>query len=116
MLPPIMRLGVAAAGAALCVTLGSATQAQSKPHPHSNDGHITSPEYAAFLDEMRISGAIPGISVGVVRLTDDREPEVQFASSGRRTEEGGNGHDMTTDVRLASRVADLHLDLLSVRM
>ena len=60
---------------------------------------ILSPEWHAFIEQLRQTDSLPGVSVGVVRFGEDKEPEVQLASWGRKTEEG-NGHDLTTDVRL----------------
>ncbi|EJF60228.1 beta-lactamase/transpeptidase-like protein [Dichomitus squalens LYAD-421 SS1] len=48
------------------------------------------------MDEIRQNGTIPGISVGVVRLAENKEPIIQLASSGRKTEEG-NGLDLSPD-------------------
>ena len=59
---------------------------------------LLSAPFLSFVDEIRQNGSIPGISIGVVRLGEDKEPFVQLASSGRKTEEG-NGHDLTGDVR-----------------
>ena len=59
---------------------------------------ILSPEWHAYIEQLRQDDSIPGISVGVVRFGESKEPEVQFASFGRKTEEG-DGHDMTPDVR-----------------
>ena len=59
---------------------------------------LLSPSFISFVDEIRKNGSIPGISIGVVRLGEDKEPVVQLAASGRKTEEG-NGHDLTPDVR-----------------
>ncbi|TBU36177.1 beta-lactamase/transpeptidase-like protein [Dichomitus squalens] len=50
----------------------------------------------SYVDEIRQNGTIPGISIGVVRLGENKEPIIQLASSGRKTEEG-NGHDLTPD-------------------
>ena len=55
------------------------------------------PQLLSYVDEIRQNGSIPGISIGVVRLGENREAVVQLASSGRKTE-AGNGHDLTTDV------------------
>ena len=59
---------------------------------------LLSAPFLSFVDEIRQNGSIPGISIGVVRLGEDKEPFVQLAASGRKTEEG-NGHDLTGDVR-----------------
>ena len=67
---------------------------------HSNA--ILSPEWHTFIEQLRQTDSLPGVSVGVVRFGEDKEPEVQLASWGRKTEEG-NGHDLTTDVRLYFR-------------
>ena len=58
---------------------------------------LLSASFLSFVDEIRKNGSIPGISIGVVRLGEDKQPIVQLASSGRKTE-GGNGHDLTPDV------------------
>ncbi|KAM5537319.1 hypothetical protein V8D89_009049 [Ganoderma adspersum] len=57
---------------------------------------LLSAPFLSFVDEIRQNGSIPGISIGVVRLGEDKEPFVQLAASGRKTEEG-NGHDLTGD-------------------
>ncbi|PIL26220.1 hypothetical protein GSI_11975 [Ganoderma sinense ZZ0214-1] len=57
---------------------------------------IVSPEWHAYIEQLRQNDSLPGISVGVVRLGEDKKPEVQLASWGRRTEEG-DGHNMTSD-------------------
>ncbi|EJF60227.1 beta-lactamase/transpeptidase-like protein [Dichomitus squalens LYAD-421 SS1] len=54
------------------------------------------PQLLSYVDEIRQNGTIPGISIGVVRLGKNKEPIIQLASSGRKTEEG-NGHDLTPD-------------------
>lgn len=59
---------------------------------------ILSPEWHAYIEQLRQDDSIPGISIGVVRFEEGKEPDVQFASFGRKTEEG-DGHDMTPDVR-----------------
>ena len=59
---------------------------------------LFSPRFSSFIDEIRRNGSIPGISVGVVRLGEDKQPIVQLGSWGQKTE-GGNGHDLTVDVR-----------------
>nr|VWO96016.1 Alcohol dehydrogenase 1 [Ganoderma boninense] len=64
---------------------------------------ILSPEWHAYIEQLRRNDSLPGISVGVVRFGEDREPEVQLASWGRRTEEG-HGHDMTPDAFLSTSV------------
>ena len=64
---------------------------QSPPIPHH--------QFAAFLEEIRANGSIPGISVGVVRLGNTSGYLSQFVSSGFKTE-GATKEDMTADVRL----------------
>ena len=59
---------------------------------------ILSPEWYAYIEQLRQNDSIPGISVGVVQIGEDKKPGVQLASWGRKTEEG-DGHDMTPDVR-----------------
>ncbi|PIL26205.1 hypothetical protein GSI_11960 [Ganoderma sinense ZZ0214-1] len=57
---------------------------------------LLSASFISFVDEIRKNGSIPGISVGVVRLGEGKEPVMQLAASGRKTEEG-SGHDLTAD-------------------
>nr|VWO99815.1 Polyketide synthase [Ganoderma boninense] len=64
---------------------------------------IVSPEWHAYIEQLRLNDSLPGISVGVVRFGEDKEPEVQLASWGRKTEEG-DGHDMTPDAFLSTSV------------
>lgn len=64
----------------------------------SSKESIFSPDFRAFVEELRINASIPGISVGAVRLSGDgKTPQVELASWGRKTEEG-DGHDLTPDV------------------
>ncbi|KAI1795410.1 beta-lactamase/transpeptidase-like protein [Ganoderma leucocontextum] len=57
---------------------------------------ILSLEWHAYIEQIRQNDSIPGISVGVVRVGEDKAPVMQLASWGRKTEEG-DGHDMTPD-------------------
>ncbi|KAI8992781.1 beta-lactamase/transpeptidase-like protein [Trametes punicea] len=57
---------------------------------------LLSPEFQAFVEELRSNASIPGISLGVVRLDDDKRPITQLASWGRKSEDG-DGHDLTPD-------------------
>ncbi|RPD64202.1 beta-lactamase/transpeptidase-like protein [Lentinus tigrinus ALCF2SS1-7] len=57
---------------------------------------VASPEFGGFIEEVMKNGSIPGISVGVVRLGEDKKPIVQLGSWGRKTEDG-NGHDLSPD-------------------
>ncbi|OJT11117.1 hypothetical protein TRAPUB_12401 [Trametes pubescens] len=63
----------------------------------SSKESIFSPDFRAFVEELRINASIPGISVGAVRFSGDgKTPQVELASWGRKTEEG-DGHDLTPD-------------------
>ncbi|EIW63119.1 beta-lactamase/transpeptidase-like protein [Trametes versicolor FP-101664 SS1] len=69
-----------------------------------SDGSILSPAFHAFVDEVRENASVPGISVGVVRLSgDNTKPQVELASWGRKTEDG-DANDLTTDAFLATSV------------
>ncbi|KAJ3002538.1 hypothetical protein NUW54_g4980 [Trametes sanguinea] len=57
---------------------------------------ILSPEFLSFVDELRNNVSIPGISLGVVRLNDDKQPVTQLAAWGRKTEDADED-DLTTD-------------------
>ncbi|KAH9855877.1 beta-lactamase/transpeptidase-like protein [Lenzites betulinus] len=55
---------------------------------------ITS-DVSIFVERILNGSAIPGVSLGVVRLNHtDKQPVVELAAWGRRTEEG-DGHDLT---------------------
>ncbi len=76
----------------------SATQEVFKfdPPGFRQSNGILSPEWHAYIEQIRQNDSISGISVGVVQVGEDNNPEVQLASWGRKTEDG---HDMTPDVR-----------------
>ncbi|KAI0669583.1 beta-lactamase/transpeptidase-like protein [Trametes maxima] len=63
-------------------------------------GPILSSKFYQFVEEVRKEAAIPGISIGVVRLDDEKQPVTQVASWGRKTEDG-DGHDLTPDTLFA---------------
>ena len=77
----------------------SATQA-----PLTVQSSTFSAQFDSFVDEIRRNASIPGISIGVVRLGEDKEPVVQLGSWGRKTEDG-DGHDLTGDVRSCIRMS-----------
>ncbi|KAI0645138.1 beta-lactamase/transpeptidase-like protein [Trametes meyenii] len=61
---------------------------------------ILSSKFYGFVEGVRNKASIPGISVGVVRLDDDKQPVTRLASWGRKTEDG-DGHDLTPDTLFA---------------
>ncbi|KAI0640979.1 beta-lactamase/transpeptidase-like protein [Trametes meyenii] len=64
--------------------------------PQATRGPILSSDFYEFVEDVRDKAAIPGISVGAVRLGDGKQPITQVASWGRKTEDG-DGHDLTPD-------------------
>lgn len=69
-----------------------------RPARRPSETFLGSPEFDGFIEEIMKNGSIPGVSLGVVRLGEDRQPIVQLGSWGRKTEDG-NGHDLSPDVR-----------------
>ena len=97
-------LGTALLLQVLAAGIAAGTQVVLQPPPPL--ASLASPEYNSFLDDVRRNASIPGVSVAVVRLGQDKEPVVQLATSGRKTEDG-DGHDLTVDVRRMSCIAIL---------
>ena len=89
-------------GVAGCAVLASQVPFQ-QPSSLSNGPNslLHLPGFSSFLDDIRKNASVPGISIGVVRLGADKQPVVQLATSGRKTEDG-DGHDLTADVRPAT--------------
>ncbi|KAM5537317.1 hypothetical protein V8D89_009047 [Ganoderma adspersum] len=87
------------------VVVASATQEVLKfdvPGFRQSNG-ILSPEWHAYIEQIRQNDSIPGVSIGVVRFGKDKNSEVQLASWGRKTEEG-DGHGITSNAFLSTSV------------
>ena len=54
---------------------------------------VITPELSAFVKNALEEAAIPGLSMGVVRLDESRSPTVELAAWGKQTEEG-DGNDV----------------------
>ncbi|KAI0327940.1 beta-lactamase/transpeptidase-like protein [Cubamyces sp. BRFM 1775] len=61
---------------------------------------VITPAVSAFVESVLNSSTIPGISMGVVRLDQSRQPIVEVAAWGRQTEES-EGHDLAPDALFA---------------
>lgn len=62
--------------------------------------HAITPELSQYITDLLTSAHVPGISLGVVHTSDDREhPDIELESWGRKTEEG-NGGDLDPEVSL----------------
>ena len=59
-----------------------------RPARRPSETFLGSPEFDGFIEEIMKNGSIPGVSLGVVRLGEDRQPIVQLGSWGRKTEDG----------------------------
>ncbi|PCH42876.1 beta-lactamase/transpeptidase-like protein [Wolfiporia cocos MD-104 SS10] len=57
---------------------------------------LITPELSAFIEGLRESAQIPGVTLGVVQLQDGQTPRVELNAWGRQTEEG-DGKDLTPD-------------------
>ncbi|KAH9925622.1 beta-lactamase/transpeptidase-like protein [Epithele typhae] len=80
----------------LAVVAGAAaTQVPLQP-PSPHRPSLFSSDLLSFIEEIRQNASIPGVSVGVVRLGEDKQPVHQLAASGRKLEEG-NGYDLTPE-------------------
>ncbi|KAI0645099.1 beta-lactamase/transpeptidase-like protein [Trametes meyenii] len=66
----------------------------------SHASRVITPGVSAFVQELLDRSAIPGLSLGVVRLDNDRQPTIERASWGRQTEEG-DGNDLTPQALFA---------------
>ncbi|KAH9889349.1 beta-lactamase/transpeptidase-like protein [Cubamyces lactineus] len=62
--------------------------------------NVITHELSHFVQEVLNSSTIPGLSLGVVRLADDKTPVVEFAAWGRQTEESAE-NDLTPDALFA---------------
>ena len=71
-----------------------ATWSVQKPPSSAN---VITHELSQFVQEVLNSSTIPGLSLGVVRLTDDKKPVAEYAAWGRQTEESKE-NDLTPDV------------------
>ncbi|KAH9935178.1 beta-lactamase/transpeptidase-like protein [Epithele typhae] len=61
---------------------------------------IITPAVSDFVERILHVSSIPGLSMGVVRLGEDKQPVVELATWGNRTEED-NGADLTSDTLFA---------------
>ncbi|KAI9067465.1 beta-lactamase/transpeptidase-like protein [Trametes sanguinea] len=61
---------------------------------------VITPDVSRFVEGVLNVSTIPGLSMGVVRLDDAKQPVVELAAWGRRTEDGG-GIDLTPDTLFA---------------
>ncbi|KAI0326062.1 beta-lactamase/transpeptidase-like protein [Cubamyces sp. BRFM 1775] len=69
-------------------------------HKTPSSSNVITHELSRFVQEVLNSSTIPGLSLGVVRLTDDKKPVVEFAAWGRQTEESAE-NDLTPDALFA---------------
>ncbi|KAI0664036.1 beta-lactamase/transpeptidase-like protein [Cubamyces menziesii] len=61
---------------------------------------VITPAVSGFVESVLNRSTIPGISMGVVRLDQSRQPIVELAAWGRQTEES-DGHDLSPDALFA---------------
>ncbi|KAI0669553.1 beta-lactamase/transpeptidase-like protein [Trametes maxima] len=78
---------------------GISIHAANVIEPSHASGVIT-PDVSAFVQGVLDRSAIPGLSLGVVRLEDNKHPTVEQTSWGRQTEEG-DGNDLTPQALFA---------------
>ncbi|KAI0828035.1 beta-lactamase/transpeptidase-like protein [Trametes gibbosa] len=96
----LVALGVAYAGWSACPHQDSSCSGFARAATVTLPEVIT-PVVSVFVEGVLNQSTIPGVSMSVVRLSPvDKQPVVELAAWGRRTE-GGDGNDLTPDTQFA---------------